>query len=268
MSDASPWEPLVVDRLGPAALDALIDRRVPYVHVPRFLDPAWCDEVVARFSRAIEELPEHRELRMGPMCFDALAKPVELFVDSSDPAAYFAHAAADAPRVRALFAGGDDPLEKMRDAWRAHGFREVPSSEGEDRTYNPDTVWAIRSAVGPPHVDWYERERPSALSRFPRRLNYNVYLQRPDSGGHFVVYRRFATDVARNEQPWRDPEAAAASLRGVERVEHQPAPGDLVIFDAHGFHEVTRVDGSRRRRVQVHACALVDPATRELSFFV
>jgi hypothetical protein len=207
---------------------------------------------------------------MGPALLDTLAKPVELFVDADDQDEYFAHVAEDASRVRALFAGGDDPLEKMRSAWRGAGWIEVPAAEDERRRYHPDAVWGLRRAAAPPHVDSYEHDRRIALSRFGRRFNYNVYLQNADAGGVFVVYNHTsAPDASPDSEPRALDSAWAAKLLGdAERLEHRPAPGDLVIFDAMRYHEVTQVDGARTPRIQVHSNMLLDPATREFLFFV
>jgi hypothetical protein len=259
----------VADTLSPAGIDALLSATIPYVHVPRFLAPAWCEEVVRRFTATIADLPEHRSLVMGPALLDTLAKPVELFVDSADPDDYFNHVARDAPRVRMLFAGGDDPLEMMRHAWRSAGWTEIPAAEDERRRYHPDAVWALRRAAAPPHVDSYEHDRTIALSRFERRFNYNVYIQNADAGGDFVLYNRYASagpDGARLTS--LDPAQAAALLGGATRLEHRPAPGDLVIFDAMLYHEVTLVDGIHRPRIQLHSNMLLDPAAREFLFFV
>lgn len=266
--EARSWQPLVLEAFDAEAIDALVARAVPYVHVPKFLDPAWCREVVRRFGAAIESLPDHQGLVMGPMTFDSLAKPVELFVDSPEPHEYFAHVESDAPRVRAVFAGGDDPLALMRRSWQSAGWTEVPATEGPDQRYHPDVVWGIREAVAPPHVDMYERDHSAALSRFPRRLNYNIYLQNPDSGGQFAVYDRWHDPNVPRVKPWLNSADVEGLFATNTRLAHQPEPGDLVIFDAMLYHEVTRVDGHRRRRVQLHSSLLADPAAREFTFFI
>ena len=264
-SRTAGWTPIVCEALTPAGIEILLARAVPYIHVPCFLDPTWCDEVVRRFNAVLDALPDHRSLPMGPAVLDALARPVEMFVDAPDQQTYFTYATEDAPRVRALFQGGEDPLEKMRSVWRAAGWHEVPAVEDEDRRYHPDAVWGLRKASAPPHIDAYERDRPVALSRFERHINYNVYLQSPDAGGGFAVYQRFAppaTGPGRFE-PVLDP----AELAGITRIEHAPAPGDLIIFDAMLYHEVTPVDGTHRARIQEHSNILVDPQRREFLLF-
>lgn len=266
---SEPWLPRVADCLSPREIEAVLSRAVPYVHVPRFLDPEWCNEVIQRFHRAMNNLPEHRSLTMGPMLFDTLAKPVEMFADTANPAEYFDHVGADAPRVRSLFSGGDDPLEKMRRAWRAAGWTEVLAAEDEHRRYHPDVVWGIRRAAAPPHVDTYEHDRETALSRFDRRLNYNVYLQNADSGGEFVVYRRYADETVSGADRWSfERVLEPAALANTVRLAHRATPGDLVIFDAMLYHEVTCVQGAHKQRVQVHSSMLVDPTAREFLFFI
>jgi hypothetical protein len=259
------WTPLVCRALDSRAIDAIVARSAPYVHVPGFLDAGWCEEIVRRFGATVAELPDHRGLVMGPMIFDTLARPVEMFVDTEAAGDYFDHVAGDAPRVRSLFAGGEDPLELVRRAWTDAGWQEVAAVEDDGRRYHSDVVWAIREASAPPHVDAYERERDIALSRFARHINFNVYIQNADSGGEFVVYDRYAdASVPGTSASCLDP----ADLVGVPRLAHRARPGDLVLFDAMLYHEVTQVDGTNRRRVQQHANMLVDPDTREFLFYV
>ncbi len=265
-AERSPeWVPLVAETLSSDALEVVVARAVPYVHVPNFLEPAWCEEVVRRFNAAMDDLPDHCGLVMGPAVLDALARPVEFFVDAADPDAYFNCAIDDAPRVRQLFAGGEDPLEKMRGIWRAAGWSEIAAVEDERRRYLPDAVWGLRRASAPPHIDAYERDRPLTLSRFERHINFNVYLQKPDAGGAFAVYNRYAEGPrgAGRFEPVLD----VALLADTERIEHRPAPGDLVIFDAMTYHEVMPVDGRRNARIQEHSNILVDPTRRECLFF-
>jgi hypothetical protein len=265
---AQSWSPLVTETISTDAIEALLSRRVPYVHVPRFLEPAWCEEIVRRFDAAIADLPDHQSLTMGPALLDALVRPIEVFVDSSNSEEYFTHVAQDAPRMRRLFIGGDDPLEKMSRAWSGAGWTRVPAAEDESRRYHPDAIWALRRASAPPHVDTYERDRQTALARFQRHFNYNVYMQNADSGGEFIIYNRNAADAPPGTPPALDSDLAAALLDNVERLEHRPAPGDLLIFDAMQYHEVTHVDGLRRPRIQVHSNLLADPVRREFLFFV
>jgi hypothetical protein len=259
------WRPLVADVLSAPEIEALIDRRVAYVHIPNFLAPAWCEEVVRRFSAAIAALPDHQAQRMGPALFDTLARPVEMFVDSADPEEYFSHVAEDSARIRQLYAGGDDPLEKMRGLWCAAGWREVAAAENETRPYHPDAIWGLRQAAAPPHVDAYEHDRSISLSRYDRRFNYNVYIQNAESGGHFVIYNQTGAD---NKPRALEGADAAALIESSEQIVHRPRPGDLVIFDAMYYHEVTQVHGTQTPRIQVHSNMLVDPAAREFLFFV
>lgn len=260
------WAPLVVDAITADEIEALMDRRVAYVHVPHFLAEDWCDEIVRRFHRAIDESPAHQSLRMGPALFDTLAKPVEMFVDSSDPAEYFNYVAEDAARIRRLYDGGEDPLDKMRHIWRDAGWREVAASEGANRPYHPDAIWGLRQAAAPPHVDAYEHDRQIALSRYSRRLNYNVYIQNAASGGHFIIYNAIGGDD--KPRALQDAQAAAILRETSEQIVHRPSPGDLVIFDAMYYHEVTQVAGADTPRIQVHSNMLVSPDTREFLFFV
>jgi hypothetical protein len=259
------WRPSVRECLDSEAIASLVGRRVPYVHVPSFLDPLWCEEIVRRFTETVAALPDHQSLTMGPMRFDTLARPVEMFVDTQSAGDYFSRVAEDAPRVRALFEGGDDPLELVRRAWRADGWVEVAAEEDAKRRYHSDVVWGIHEAFAPPHVDAYEHERVLALSRFPRHINFNVYIQNADRGGEFIIYNRCAD---RSVPGSRAACLEHADLEGVARLEHRASAGDLVIFDAMFYHEVTQVDGSTRRRVQTHSNMLVDPGSREFLFYV
>jgi hypothetical protein len=266
-SRADSWKPLILPSLTPAAVDILMNRKVPFIRIPGFLSPEWCAEIIHRFERAMEEVPHQRGMRMGTMLFDSLAWPVEMFVDRDEFDEYFTHVADSTSRIRRLFAGGTDPLVTMRQVWSEAGWTEVPAEEDANRRYLPDAVWGIRDAWAPPHVDAFEHDRPTTLSRFQRRFNFNVYIQNPDEGGEFIVFNRYGTndsDVPRG----LDPELTAQLLGGVERIVHRPTPGDLVIFDAMLYHEVGAVQGAHNARIQEHCCILAEPATREFAFFV
>lgn len=266
-SSSDSWKPLILPSLTPAAVDILLSRTVPFIRIPGFLSAEWCAEIIRRFELAMEEVPQQRGMRMGTMLFDSLAWPVEMFVDRDEFDEYFIHVADSARRIRRLFAGGTDPLVAMRQVWNEAGWKEVPAEEDADRRYLPDAVWGIRDAFAPPHVDAFEHDRPTALSRFQRRFNFNVYIQNPDKGGEFIVFNRHGethSDLPRG----LDPELSARVLGGVERIVHRPTPGDLVIFDAMQYHEVGAVEGGDRARIQEHCCILAEPATREFAFFV
>lgn len=264
---AEAWKPRVLPHLTTEVVDLLLDRACPYVCIPGFASPDWCAELVRRFERAMDEVPQQRGMRMGTMLFDSLAWPVEMFCDREPFDEYFTHVEDSARRIRALFAGGPDPLLAMREVWRAAGWTEVAAEEGPGRRYLPDAFWGIRDAWAPPHVDAFEHDRQGALSRFSRRFNFNLYVQSPDRGGEFTVFNRFGTSdstVPRGlDAAW-----SAKILGGVERIVHRPVPGELVIFDAMLYHEVGAVDGATRARIQQHCCILAEPTTREFAFFV
>jgi hypothetical protein len=265
---SADWQPLVVDSLTGDAIAAAMSGDVPYVHIPCFLDSEWCEEVVQRFNTAITSMPQYARQTMGPALLDTLAKPVEMFAHSDDPAEYFSYVEEDAPHVRALFDGGEDPLATIRNAWTTAGWTEVPATQDE-RRYHPDAVWGLRDAVAPPHIDAYERDRVSTLSRFERHINYNVYFQNADSGGDFIVYQRRATAVPAGSPPGSiEFVLESAVLSDTARHVHHPAPGDLVIFDAMLYHEVTQVDGAKNARIQEHSNILVDPKSREFLTYV
>lgn len=264
---AEAWKPLILPRLTPDVVDILMDRTRPYVCIPEFASAEWCAEVVRRFERAIDEVPHQRGMRMGTMVFDSLAWPVEMFVDRDEFDEYFTHVADSARRIRGLFAGGTDPLLAMREVWREAGWTEAAVEEGPGRTYLPDAFWGIRDAWAPPHVDAFEHDRPSALSRFPRRFNFNLYIQNPDQGGEFIVFNRFGTSDSKVPRGL-DAAWSERLLGGVDRIVHRPTPGELVIFDAMLYHEVGAVQGANRARIQDHCCILAEPAAREFTFFV
>lgn len=263
--------PLVLDELEMRAVEALLAREIPWVLVPSFLRPEWCAEVASRFEEVMSTLPERRKVPLGPTIGDTLVEPVEMFIDTPHPEAYFAAAARDAHLVRDLFEGGEDPLRKMQEFWHSAGWRELPAEEGPGQCYLPDLIWAVHHGAVPPHVDRFEQERTNSLSRFPRRLNYNVFIQNPDKGGEFAVYGRFrgseSVPAGRKNYGF-EPDLAEAIVEGCDRRVHHPAPGDLILFDALLYHEVLPVEGYERTRITVHSNILLNPPEKELLFFV
>src|SRR5206468_11004011 len=102
----------------------------------------------------MRECPENK-LQVGPAYLQALVRPLDLHMHAPDMSEYFARAHQEAPRVREMYVGGEDPLVKLRSMWEAAGWTCAIAAEVEG-TYQPDLIWSIiGGGQQAPHVDTY-----------------------------------------------------------------------------------------------------------------
>ncbi len=249
------WAHVAADRLLPEHVDRLLTQDIGYVVVPGLLPREWCEEITRRFLAFIESHPEHHVfLRTNFVDMVVMAMNTFMRSDSeSGPSRldeYFSRVSHDRPLLREIYAGGLDPFDLVSAFWRHTGYHEVPAVEGT-RPYHTDVLWGmVGPALAPPHVDTYHRETECSLSRFPRRFSCNTFIQKPERGGNFRVYR----------QRQNDGEFSAGAPPAY--AEYEVAPGDMVIFDAGHFHEVLPVEGDVHRLFS-HMAVLMDPASRD-----
>lgn len=259
------WEGIVAPRIERGHIEALVSDGTAFVCVPSFLDPAWCAAVESRFF-TLTEGPEHRYPYYRGMAIRSLALSLEMA--ATHEADYFARAAESHQRVRGVFEGGDDPLHLLHRQIADAGWKPVEALEGTHR-YLSDLVWSLPpGTLSPLHADTYLLYVQRALSRFQHRLSYNVYLSTADEGGELVVYER---RHERSDQAHRlgrnEPGMARRVVEGSRSASYHPRIGDLVVFDAYHYHEVTAISGARQRTTS-HATIGVDPDAREIAFFV
>lgn len=275
------WEPLTSDTLSPEAIRLLLTDDVPYVRIPNFLEPNWCAEVSRRYVERLKEFPEN-EWEVGPCKLKSLVGPLDLVMHSDDMSAYFATADKESARVREIYEGGEDPLAKLRKNWEDAGYTHQIAAE-DGRPYLPDLIWSlIDSGRQAPHVDTYQSDRVTSLSRYGRRISWNLFLQEPDSGGGFIVYQRRKQRVTVvgpdgmtfeaagpeivEDMPWNaEPEQILALMEGYPSADYTPVCGDLIIFDACNYHDVMANTG---HRIVGHSNIAVDPIERDFAFYV
>lgn len=253
------WAPLVADRLLAEHIAALLQRRIAYVLIRGLLSTDWCTEIAHRFRAFMAEHPDYR-VNMRTSFVDMVVKPMNVFMrpDSGEGTSvldeYFARVPVDRPRLREIYAGGPDPFELISALWRQTGWSQIAALEGT-RPYHTDVLWGLTApSVATPHIDTYHRDTPCSLSRFPHRFSCNTFIQPPESGGEFRVYRH-----GRGDGPFR-------ADRGTPCAEYRVSTGDLLVFDSGNFHEVLQVAGDRHRLFS-HVVALLDPERREYSLF-
>jgi hypothetical protein len=247
--------------LRPEYIDAVMAQEISFICVRGFLSVAWCSEITRRFLDFIERHPERR-IRLSPdaktnVTIDAVALPMNVFVQSRPPRLdeYFAHARTEQADVRRIFEGGDDPVRKVREYLSASSWNVVPATEA-GQAYLTDIVWGtLGGTQAPPHVDSYHLETACSLSRFKRRFSFNTFIQRPETGGNFKVFR------------WRKEDGPFPGPSLVDSAEYEVSPGDLIMFDAGNFHEVQMMAGQRHRLFS-HMAVGMDPDLRECSIFI
>jgi hypothetical protein len=251
------WAPVVADQFLPQHVEGLLKQEIAYVRIPGLLSSDWCREITQRFLTFMAGHPEHHVfLRTNFVDTVVMAMNVFMREDSETGPSpldeYFARVPLDRPLLREIYAGGPDPFELIRSFWKGTGWRELPAEE-DARPYHTDVLWGmVGPALAPPHVDTYHQETPCSLSRFSRRFSCNTFIQPPERGGNFRVYRHRQKDGPFEKAP--NPPFAEYSI----------CPGDLVVFDAGHFHEVLPVEGDRHRLFS-HMAVVLDPDSREYS---
>lgn len=257
------WEPIVAPAVTSEAIAALLSGEAPYLRLPGFFGVAWCDELARRFHAMAAERPDHRVQLDGGAYMDTLGFSIEI---ARSMEKYFRGVAEDAPRMRAIYQGGDDLIAKLNEQFTAIGWSVVVAAEG-DQPYLTDIVLGGPGSRTPLHKDTYVVEYPDCcLSRFGYRLGANAYLHRPEAGGELVIYRRrhlSGEGQGGDGSPWID----QSFVEGVEHVAYRPEIGDMVIFDSYRYHEILLSRGSEPR-LAAHTTILVDAARSEVSFVV
>lgn len=275
------WTPIVTDCVTPEHLDALMADEVPYIRVPKFFSAEWCEEIVRRFWSRMEDLPD-LQLTLGPCLANMLVRPLDLFMHDADLTPYFDWVPKEAERMREVFAGGADPVTEIGAIWERAGWtRRIATHEG--RPFEPDIIWSLESGpLQAPHVDTFQSDRVTDLSRYDRRISYQVYLEIPEEGGDFAVYRRrklgghikgpqgrlievVGPGTADDFRWAEDPEKVSKLLVDAPRADYPLELGDMILFDACNYHQVM---GCKGVRTAAHANLAMDPETREFAFYV
>lgn len=258
---AGGWTPRIISSLTEQDIRDVLALEVPYLLIPGFLASGWCAEITRRFMEFVRTHPENA-LPMKPCSVDTVVLPMNVFMrpdDAKGPSnldAYFARVPGDRATLRKMYEGGPDPFPLLQKLWRGVGWREV-ETEDRGRPYHTDVLWGLPSpGYSPPHVDSYHLETPCSLNRFRRRFSCNLFIQSPEEGGNFRVFRLRKQDGGWNGRP-----------PGVASAEYVVRAGDLLLFDALNYHEVLPVGGDRHR-VFSHTVAVFDPELGEYSLFV
>jgi hypothetical protein len=256
-SSGQTWATADAERLTAEHIDALLAQDIAYLRVPGLLSSDWCGEISDRFLTFMADHPDHR-IQMREIFVDTVVLGMNVFMrpDSEDgPSSldeYFARVEHDRAGLRRMYEGGTDPYAVVNDFWRESGWKQLPALE-DGRPYHSDVLWGMTGpAFAPPHVDTYHLETPCSLSRFPRRISCNTFVQTPDAGGNFRVYRQ------------RKEDGDFDSARPPAYAEYAISAGDLIVFDAGHYHEVLPISGDRHR-IFSHSAVLLDPGTREYS---
>jgi len=275
------WKPVTTDTVTAEHLDALLRDEIPYIRVPKFFSADWCDEIARRFWAMMDQLPDNKT-PIGPCVASMLIKPLDLFMHDADLSPYFDWAAKEAPRMREVFAGGDDPLDKIAALWERAGWKRVTAAH-EGKPFEPDVIWSLESGpLQAPHVDTFQSDRVTDISRFDRRISYQVYLEIPEEGGEFAVFQRrkqggfvkgpggmkipvLGPDKADDFRWAEDVGVVNNLLTQIPRADYELEKGDFILFDACNYHQVM---GCKGIRTAAHANLAVDPDTKEFAFYV
>jgi hypothetical protein len=257
------WAPEIAAELSARHIEDLLAQKISYVRIPGFLSADWCEEITRRFRAFAEQHPDHR-VHLRPtkaidVTIDAVVFPMNFFVQTRPVRLqeYLARVPGDRPSLRAIYEGGTDPFERVRAYWQGAGWTVLPAFEGS-RPYHTDVLWGtVNSGESPPHVDTYHLETECSLSRYPQRFSCNAFIQPPESGGNFKVFKLRREDLPSGTRDL-PPDTPCA--------EYEVKAGDLVVFDAGNYHAVAPCFG-KRHRLCAHMAVGIDRPARECSIF-
>ena len=254
----SIWAGREVEVLTLQDVRDVIDGTVACVIIRGFLDPDASARVVERFDVATPGTGAYgvvptRQVGMPLM-------PVDL--DN-----YFAASERLNAEVDAVF--GDVPNQALRvraEMERATGWRTV-TVDHEGAPYLRSLFVSFPPGAHiPVHVDRSSDIEGLILIRFPIQLSWNIYLQPSEGGGELWIYDRA---FVRNEVTWVGDghgglEVDDGLLRKVAKFSFET--GDLILFDANRYHEVTAITGDRSR-VFAHGFISVDSSAGEMAYW-
>ena len=261
-----PWQPCTRDQLEAADLEAVIEGRSPALLVRGFLSAERRRLTLAaleseRLNDYGGSLKEH---------FRHLGVPRVEYLEREDgKSAYFADAAAFAPRLKRIFDESGDLIESLLGSlariWPARVGVAFEPAEGS--FYSAGVIRQVLSGL--PHVDWPAMDGDDwSVAREENQLAFNIFLQIDGSaGGETVVYRReWTPELEETCEPgtyWYPSEA----IDGVERAVARPEAGDLLVFSTRNVHEVRPVEEGALERLTLSVFCSVSPGSHELMLF-
>lgn len=266
MTPAPRWKGVTAQAIEGRHIESLSSGKIAFLRIPGFLEKKWCDEVLQRFLAAgpREIYREHkngfirtRELGLMYTHCDA------------DPRRYHAEAPRLNESLRRVYAGGEDPLLKLRQAMAQATGWGLLDPTGPQRPLSTDLIRAASAGTSSPiHTDAYGAKPLPFPMAIDRIWSWNVYLSMSEGGGELALYKRYPRPAdSAHYLPGCRWAYLPAVVKGAPSARCLPSQGDLVIFDAGKYHEVRMTQGAGYR-ASAHSYLGLNAREKKLVFWV
>ena len=226
------WENVNIRELSYPSLQALIDNRIPAVHVDAFADAREIDALADGLLKSACRTRSIRQVtRLGISQYE---EGVRVSKDN-----YFNLARRLATDFAQIYAGCFSPVQRLMQLMEAEGFDTAIMSEPGKGNYFAGNG-KLRNGYSPVHVDFAPQDSAGwAVAGAHAQLAWNLYLRVPDRGGELLLW----------DKQWQ-PEDDSYQMAGnyfydgrvtadARMVRLGVSPGEVIIINSRNFHAVS-----------------------------
>ncbi len=242
------WPGAPSNQLDEASLRALLDNRIPAIHLPGFVSPEACEA----FCRAVRAAPLRHYSVQPPVAYVGMAQYEYRW--NRPKSDYFSDVPAADRVCASIFEASFDPVQRVIDALSAAW--SGPVARAHEPGLGDYFAGIVRVADGgiKLHADFAPINAPGWLvSGIDAQLGWNIYFEVPEVGGDTVVYGQpWEAELIGGQAP---PSYGLdrAALGEVARYRFHPRQGELVFFNVRNPHEVLAGETAGASRVSIGA---------------
>lgn len=242
------WSGAPATVLDASSLEALLDNRIPAIHIAGFVEPDLC----RRFCAAVRAAPLRHYSVQPPVAYLGMAQYEYRW--NRPKADYFADVAAADQACRRVFEQSFDPLAKVTSAVaQVWGAGAGKAREPELGDYFAGIIRVAGGGIKL-HADFAPINAPGwSVAEIDAQIGWNIYFEVPEVGGDTQVYGEpWQADLVDGQAPpsyGLDP----AALASVPCYRYHPRQGELVFFNVRNPHAVTAGEDATRSRVSIGA---------------
>jgi len=224
-------------RLIQSNLQALLNNQVPAIRIPDFATPKECERLIESLNNiefhSTDWNPE-TSLRFGPSYFEYREK---------GKAAYFETAHQYTKLRQKIVSNSFDPM--LRLAELIQGQANTPIEIACEPKFGNYFAGSSKQRVHAPlHTDSSEMMKGWVIGTVINQLTWNVYLNVPEENNSTVVYNK-QWQVEDNQFMTGIDDYTDEVVAGVERLQLQPALGEVILFNSWNYHRVPQLGGTR-----------------------
>lgn len=235
------WDALEQARLTHDSLRCLLSNEIAAITVPNFVD----DEHIAAACSALMAAPDWD-------FYEGTSPPlgrigITQYEYHESKGGYLNAAREATARRSAILTPLEDPVDLVMRAFAAAWSGHVSVAVEDGRPY---FVGIFRRGGGGVkiHADWGPRDGPGwAIGSITAQLAWNLHYSPPPVGGELIVYDYPWEPHLESDAGQRFSDYNPAHFNDSVRVEVQPRPGDLIIFNSRNAHAVGQSPASESR---------------------